>query len=127
RVRPARLPVGVASPPLPGGVPLRPPQRAADGLLPAREPRPGRAAPRRRGASARRQPERLPLLAGGLRWGRGFPGHGSSLSLVARRPRGPRVRLVGREGRRRSARGGTGRERAIRGRRRSRAAGAVLP
>ena len=47
RLRAPRLPVGLASPPLPGRVPLRAPERAADGLLPAREPRPGRAAARR--------------------------------------------------------------------------------
>ena len=36
RVRPARLPVGLAAPPLSGRVPLLAPERAADGLLPAR-------------------------------------------------------------------------------------------
>ena len=45
------------------------PERAADGLLPAREPRPRRAAARGRGAPARRQPERGALLAGALRRG----------------------------------------------------------
>ncbi len=56
RLRAARLPVGVAAPPLPGRVPLRAPERAADGLLPAREPRPRRPAARGGGAPARRQP-----------------------------------------------------------------------
>ena len=58
RVRPARLPVGVAAPPLPGRVPLRAAERAADGLLSAGEPRPRRAAARGGGAAARREPER---------------------------------------------------------------------
>ncbi len=57
RVRPARLPVGLAAPPLPGGVPLWAPERAADGLLPACEPRPRRAAARGGGAPAGRQPQ----------------------------------------------------------------------
>ena len=55
-VRAARLPVGLASPSLSGRVPLRAPERPADGLLPAGEPRPGRAAARDRGAAARCQP-----------------------------------------------------------------------
>ena len=58
RLRAPGLPVGLAPPPLPGGVPLLAPERPADGLLPAREPRAGRAAPRRRGAAAGREPER---------------------------------------------------------------------
>ena len=58
RVRAARLPVDVAAPLLPGGVPVRAPERAADGLLPARDARARRAAPRGGGASRRRQPER---------------------------------------------------------------------
>ena len=66
RLRAPRLPVGLAAPPLPGRVPLRPPERAADGLLPAREPRPRRAAARRGGAPAGRQPERCAVLTGGL-------------------------------------------------------------
>ena len=57
RVRPARLPVGLAAPPLSGGVPVRPAEPAADGLLPAREPRPRRPAARGGGALAGRQPE----------------------------------------------------------------------
>ena len=58
RVRAARLPVGLAAPPLPGRVPLRAPERPADGLLPAGQPRPRRPAARGRGAAARREPER---------------------------------------------------------------------
>ena len=58
RVRAARLPVGVAAPPLPGRVPLRAAERAADGLLPAGQSRPRRPAARGGGAAARRQPER---------------------------------------------------------------------
>ena len=58
RVRAARVPVDVAAPLLPGGVPVRAPERAADGLLSARDARPRRAAPRGGGASGRRQPER---------------------------------------------------------------------
>ena len=57
-VRAARLPVGVAAPPLPGRVPLRAAERAADGLLPAVVARPRRAAARDRGAPAARQPQR---------------------------------------------------------------------
>ena len=56
RVRAARLPVGVAAPLLPGRVPLRAPERAADGLLPAVDARARRAAARGRGAPAGRQP-----------------------------------------------------------------------
>ena len=52
RLRAARVPVGVAAPLLRGGVPLRAAQRPADGLLPAGEPRPRRAAPRRDRAAA---------------------------------------------------------------------------
>ncbi len=63
RLRPARLPVAVAAPPLPGRVPRRAAQRAADGLLPAGEPRPRRAAARGGGALARREREPRPLLA----------------------------------------------------------------
>src|SRR6266508_1121501 len=40
RFRAPRLPVGLAAPPLPGRVSLCPPERPADGLLPARQPRP---------------------------------------------------------------------------------------
>ena len=56
RVRAARLPVGLAAAPLSGRVPLRAAERAADGLLPAGEPRPRRAAARGGGAPAARQP-----------------------------------------------------------------------
>ena len=58
RVRAARLPVGVAAPPLPGRVPLRAPERAADGLLPAGQPRPRRPAAGGGGPPAGRQPQR---------------------------------------------------------------------
>ena len=61
RVRAARVPVDVAAPLLPRGVPVRAPERAADGLLPARDARPRRAAARRGGAPRRRQPERSQL------------------------------------------------------------------
>ena len=57
RVRAARVPVGLAAAPLSGRVPLRAPERAADGLLPAGEPRPRRAAARGGGAAAERQQE----------------------------------------------------------------------
>ena len=57
-VRAARLPVGVAAAPLPGRVPVRAPERAADGLLPAGVARARRAAARGRGAPAAREPER---------------------------------------------------------------------
>ena len=56
RIRAARLPVRLAAPPLPGRVPLRAPQRAADGLLPAGQPRARRTAARGGGAAPRRQP-----------------------------------------------------------------------
>ena len=58
RVRPARLPVAVAAPALRRRVPVRAPERAADGLLPTCDPRPRRAAARGGGAAARREPER---------------------------------------------------------------------
>ncbi len=61
RVRAARVPVDVAAPLLPGRVPVRAPERAADGLLPARDARPRRAAARRGGAAGGRQPERRAL------------------------------------------------------------------
>ncbi len=50
RVRAARIPVDLAASPLSGRVPLRAPQRPADGLLPA-----GDARPRRRSAAASRR------------------------------------------------------------------------
>ena len=53
RVRAARLPVDLAAGPLRARVPLLAPQRAADGLLPARRPRPRGAAARDRGAARR--------------------------------------------------------------------------
>ena len=61
-VRAARVPVGVAPPLLPRRVPVRPPERAADGLLPAGEPRPRRAAARGGGTATRCQPERRTVL-----------------------------------------------------------------
>ena len=60
-VRPARLPVDLAAGPLRPRVPLRPAERAADGLLPARRPGPRGPAPRPRGPAARRQHERAGL------------------------------------------------------------------
>ena len=100
RVRAARLPVGVAAPPLSGRVPLRAPERAADGLLPAGEPRPRRAAARGGGAPARREPER-----GAVRdRGRGRPGRAR---VRRRRSAGGRG-----EGARPSGRGGPFDERA---------------
>ena len=63
RVRPPRLPVAVAPPPLPGRVPLLASERPADGLLPARKPCSRRAAARGGGALARRQPQRGLVLA----------------------------------------------------------------
>ena len=67
RVRAARLPVGVAAPLLRGGVPLRAAQRPADGLLPAGQPRPRRAATRRDRAAAGRERERRVVLDRGRR------------------------------------------------------------
>ena len=61
RVRPARVPVGVAAPPLQRRVPRRAPERAADGLLPAGDARARRAAARRRDAAAGREPKRRRL------------------------------------------------------------------
>ena len=58
RVRAARVPVGVAAPPLRGGVPRVADERAADGLLPAVDARPRRAAARRGDAAARRERQR---------------------------------------------------------------------
>ena len=57
-VRAARVPVGVAPPLLPGRVPVRAPERAADGLLPAVVARARRAAARGRGSPAAHQPTR---------------------------------------------------------------------
>ena len=78
------LPVRLAAPPLPGRVPLLAPERAADGLLPALEPRAGRAAARGGGAAAGREPERASAAPGtrepcgwgsstSSRWGRTTP------------------------------------------------------
>ena len=59
-VRAARVPVGVAAAPLSGRVPVRAPERAADGLLPALVARARRAAARGGGAPSRREPQRAP-------------------------------------------------------------------
>ena len=67
RVRPARLPVDLAAAPLPRRVPRRPPERAADGLLSAGQPRPRRAAAWGGGAAAGRQRERGEVRARGRR------------------------------------------------------------
>ncbi len=83
----------------PGRVPLRAPERAADGLLPAGEPRPRRPATRGGGASAGREPERGDLCDRGRR-----------------RARRARLRPLGR---RRGGEGGRGGA-AVRRRRRSR-------
>ena len=89
RVRPARLPVDLAPRPLRPRVPLLAAERAADGLLPARRPRPRGAAARDRGAAAGRERQRGPL-----------PGRGG----VGRPRRADRSRL--REGAERARRGG---------------------
>ena len=53
RLRPARLPVDLAARPLRARVPVLAARRAADGLLPARRPRPRGPAPRHRDPAAR--------------------------------------------------------------------------
>ena len=108
RLRPARLPVGLAAGPPRPGVPLRAAQRAADGLLPARRARPRGAAARHPGRRARRQPQPRPLPR-------------RSRARAARRARrADRPRL--REGRARGGDGGAGRRararRPLRGHRR---------
>ena len=109
RVRAPRVPVDVAAPLLPGGVPVRAPERAADGLLPARDARSRRAAPRGGGAP-------VDVNLSGARcvveWGSGADR--------------PELHLVDREGRRRGARRRARRERAVSGRRRPRAPVAAL-
>ena len=91
RVRAARLPVGVAAPPLSGRVPLLAPERPADGLLPAGEPRPGRPAARGGGAPAGREPERAsaaPSTKGAVRLGLAYVqvgGEDDAEALVAER------------------------------------------
>ena len=75
RVRAARVPVGVAAALLPGRVPLRAPERAADGLLPAGDARPRRPAARGRGAPAGREPSagaRARSTDGAVRIGLGY-------------------------------------------------------
>ena len=100
RVRAARLPVGLAAPPLPGRVPLRAAERAADGLLPAGEPRPRRAAARGGGA-ARRDVNRSARAAARVEDGSGARsgsatsssvGEDEAEALVAERERGRAVR-----------------------------------
>ena len=66
-VRAARVPVGVAAAPLRGGVPRGAVERAADGLLSARDARARRAAARGRDAPAARQPQRGRLRDRGRR------------------------------------------------------------
>ena len=82
RVRAARVPVGVAAAPLSGRVPVRAPERTADGLLSAGLARAGRAAARGGGALAGREPERGALLA------RGSGGAGRALVRALARRRG---------------------------------------
>ena len=98
RVRPARVPVDVAAPLLPGGVPVRAPERAADGLLPARDARARRAAAWGGGAPRRRQPEQARAASSNLGSG---PSHRPELHLLDRegRRRGARRRARRRTGR----------------------------
>ena len=103
RVRAARLPVGVAAPLLRGGVPLRAAQRPADGLLPAGQPRPRRAAARRDRAAAGRERERCVVLRRGRRGAHrrrlraGSGGDGDAEAIAAGRPYdgSPRSRPAG--------------------------------
>ena len=108
RVRPARLPVGVAAAPLPGRVPLLAPERAADGLLPAVLARPRRPAAGGGDPPSGRQPQRGALHVGGKR--------GAD---------GAEVRQVGGGGRRRGGRRRAGGARRVRERRRPGAAAAA--
>ena len=62
-VRAARVPVGVAAAPLSGRVPVLAPERAADGLLSARDARPRRPAARSRDAPAGRERQRRQVRA----------------------------------------------------------------
>ncbi len=62
-VRDPRLPVGVAAPQLPGGVPVLAPERPADGLLPALHPAARRRAAGRADAAAGRQRRAWPTAA----------------------------------------------------------------
>ena len=108
-VRPARVPVGVAAPPLPRRVPRRAAERAADGLLSAGDARPRRAAARRRDAAAGRERERRRLRHRGRR-----------------RPRRAEVRAGCRRGRCGGRRRRARRERPVRLDRRARAAHAAV-
>ena len=67
RLRPARLPVHLAARALPPGVPLRPAQRAADGLLPARLAGARGPAQGGRDPASQRGGQRRLLPRGGLR------------------------------------------------------------
>ena len=109
RVRAARVPVGVAAAPLSGRVPVRAPERAADGVLPAGLARAGRAAARGGGALAGREPECRALRARG----RGGAGRALVRALARRRGGGG----GGRRARaRRSVRGSSGARAANRAR-----------
>ncbi len=87
-LRPARLPVDLAAGPLRARVPLRAAERAADGLLPARRPRPRGPAPRPRGAAPRRQLERARLPRRDGRRGAGVGGPAAGPGRARLRQRG---------------------------------------
>ena len=119
RLRPAGLPVDLAAGPLRTRVPLRSAQRAADGLLPARRPRPRGSAPRDPGARPRREPQRSALPDGGggprlrrRRSGAGGPGRARIRDRIGprrcggRRPRPRGGRSLRRPGRSRHPIGG---------------------
>ena len=106
RLRDPRLPVGVASPRIPGGVPVLAPERAADGLLPPGDAAPRRRAARRRDAPPGREPKRRRVHRRGCR---------------RRRQDRPRLR----QGRRHARRGPCGRARRRRPVLRSRRPGAA--
>ena len=95
RVRPARLPERLAPPSLPRRVPVRPAQRAADGLLPAGLARARRAAPRGRDTRHRRQRLRRRLQHRARRRGADRP----RLRARPRRAGGTRPRGGARAGR----------------------------
>src|SRR5205814_8489408 len=119
RVRAARLPVVVAAAPLSGGVPLRAPERAADGLLPTGEPRARRAAARGGGAVARRESQRRSLLTGALCYRNTRPALGGAGRALLRR--------FGRQGARGSTRYGAREPRSVPRRRRPCTAHVVIP
>ncbi len=102
RLRPARLPVDVAARPLWRGVPVRAPERAADGLLRARQPRArGRAARRSRCSRSTSTTPRCSARCKGTalcRLGLGYVkglAAAQALALVAERRRGGPFRHVG--------------------------------